>query len=363
MQRIALVFTALFLAACSSSKPAIVGCEPVGEITPYCNMQTPEDIAALPDGRHLLLAHFGHMGESSGSISLWDTQTESLTPLFPPAAGAPEAADETWGQADCTAPPNASFSPHGTHLHQLANGRWRYLVVNHGDREAVELFELRMDGDTPALAWRGCVVAHHGDTMMNDVVGLDNGDLIYSRMFGGSDALALIKSLFKIDTGELWRWHRATGLEPLPATSAAQPNGLEISADNRYVFANMYMEEQVWKVRLADGEVVERYAIANADNSSWGSDGRLWVASHTMGLLDIVGCFSQSSAACPGSFAIVALDTGTGETETVFEHAGPPMGAATVAVPQGGRVYLGSFVGDRMIAVPDFTQPGLGETR
>ena len=356
MQRLALALTALLLSACSASTPDIVGCEPVGDITPYCDMQTPEDIAALPDGRHLLLAHFGHMGESTGSISLWDTQTETMTSLFPTEGSKPEVAGETWGEASCTQPPDTSFGPHGTHLHQLDDGRWRYLVVNHGDREAVELFELRMDGATPSLQWRGCVVAS-ADTMMNDVVGLGNGDLVYSRMFRPGDSLALAKSLFKIDTGELWRWRRASGLEPLDNTAAAYPNGLEISADNRYVFANMYMEKEVWKVRLEDAQVVARYPVTNADNSHWGSDGRLWIASHTMGVADILGCFSNPSSPCPGSFAIVALDTETGGTKTVFEHEGAPMGAGTVAVPQGGKVYLGSFVGDRMIAVPDFTQP------
>jgi hypothetical protein len=46
-------------------------------------------------------------------------------------------------------------------------------------------------------------------------------------------------------------------------------------------------------------------------------------------------------------------------TETIFEHRGPPMGAATVAVPQGGRIYMGSFVGDRLISIPDFTPASL----
>ena len=49
------------------------------------------------------------------------------------------------------------------------------------------------------------------------------------------------------------------------------------------------------------------------------------------------------------------------EHELLFSHSGAPMGAATVAVPQGGRVYMGSFVGDRMISVPDFTAPGQAE--
>jgi hypothetical protein len=44
--------------------------------------------------------------------------------------------------------------------------------------------------------------------------------------------------------------------------------------------------------------------------------------------------------------------------ESVFTHRGPPMGAATVAVPQNGRVYMGSFTGDRLVSVPDFGRQG-----
>lgn len=342
------------VAGCSSPLPPITDCEPRGDIEPVCGMATPEDIAALPDGRHLLLAHFGHMGERSGSISLFDTRTGESTPLFPAPGAVTAVAGEPWGQADCTEPPGDSFGPHGTHLHRLEDGRWRFLVVNHGSREAVELFEWLPDETPPQLAWRGCVVAAPG-TLMNDVVGLDNGDLVYSKMFDPADSLALPKSALGIPTGELWRWSAADGLAPLPATASAYPNGLEIDAANEYVYANMYMEQQVLQVRLSDGEVTARYDIPNADNSAWGSDGRLWVTTHDMGVRAILDCFDHPDDPCPGGFVIVALDPASGAFEPVFRHEGPPMGAATVAVPQAGRVYMGSFVGDRMISVSDFT--------
>jgi len=348
-----LIAAVFALGTATGCTPAITDCEPQGDIRPVCDMKTPEDIAAVPDGRHLLLAHFGHMGKGTGSISLFDTQTETLQALYPAPGGQGPWHRAEWGEPSCTEPPNASFGPHGTHLHRLHDGRWRYLVVNHGDREAVELFELLLAGDTPQLAWRGCVHAAP-DTLMNDVVGLENGDLVYTRMFHVSDKLALPKSLLGRATGELWRWRRGRGLEALPATAAAMPNGLEISADNQFVYANMYMEGQVWQVRLADGTVVRRYDIASADNSAWGSDGRLWLASHEMGAGDFISCYPNPEQPCPGPFSIVALDPDTGESERLFHHEGPPMGAATVAVPQAGRVYMGSFLGDRMISVPDF---------
>ena len=350
----ALLFTTLALGAlsgCGAPAP-IEGCEAVGDIQPHCQMQAPEDIAALNDGRYLLLAHFGGMDEGAGSISLFDTQTAQRKPLFPSATAAGPA-QELWGDASCTTPPGEAFSPHGTHLHQLDDGQWRYLVVNHGSREAVELFELDNAGGDSTLRWRGCVFAAP-DTFMNDVVGLDNGDVIYTRMFKTGGGWELVKSLAGFPSGDVWRWNQDTGLRVLPGTEAAQPNGIEISEDNRHVFANMYLEKEVWKLDADTGEVLATASLSNADNSAWGTDGRLWIASHTS-VLELIACFEVKEQPCGAAFEIIALDPEDMSTEVLFAWEGAPMGAATVAVPQNGRVYIGSFAGDRLVSVPDFT--------
>ncbi len=339
--------------ACGDDHPKITGCEPVGDIRPVCEMQSPEDIAALEDGRHLLLAHFGGMTEATGSLGLFDTESERLTRLFPLASAIPRSAEAAWGESNCQPPPQDNFSPHGTHLGQLSNGRWRYLVVNHG-REAVEMFEVLGHGADTTLAWRGCVPAAD-ETFMNDVVGLSNGDLIFTRMFHEGGLIENLQSLVGFNTGDLWRWNKDTGLRILPGTEARQPNGIEISADERYVFANMYINQEVWKIDAQTGETVATALIANADNSAWGSDGRLWVVTHSGSLMETIGCFESQVTPCSAQFTIVALDPNTMATENIFTHRGAPMGAATVAVPQNGRVYMGSFVGDRLISAPDFT--------
>lgn len=346
----------LGLAACSADLPPIEGCEALGDIRPVCGMKTPEDIAALADGRHLLLSNFGGMHDATGSLSLFDTKTETLTPLFPPQSGTIETGDEQWGQVDCPVPDLSSFSPHGTHLQQLADGRWRYLVVNHGGRESIEMFELTLAGNNSSLAWRGCVLAAE-ETYMNDVVGLANGDLIFSRMLHRGGDFEMLKATLGFVTGDLWRWNKNTGLRILPGTDAAQPNGLEISADERFVFANMYSEKQVWKVDAETGEKLASADIANADNSAWGTDGKLWIATHNGTMGEMFSCLKQQTKPCAAPFEIIALDPDTMETSVVFAHRGAPMGAATIAVPQGDRVYIGSFVGDRMISVPNFS-PG-----
>jgi hypothetical protein len=343
----------LFLSACVDDEMLISGCEAVGDIRPVCGMQTPEDIAALDDNRHLLLAHFGGMHDATGSLSLFDTQTEQVTPLFPLADEVVNTAGADWGDADCKPPSTQKFSPHGTHLHQLADGRWRYLVVNHGGRETIEMFELLDAGADSTLAWRGCM-SPAPETYMNDVVGLSSGDLIYTRMFHNAGTLEQLLSAVGKNTGDLWRWNQETGLRVLPGTEANQPNGIEIAPDERHVFANMYFTRQLWKVDVDTGEVVATAEVPSGDNSAWGSDGRLWVVTHTDSIPNLLSCFERQEEPCGAGFEVIAVDPETMATESVFSHRGAPMGAATVAVPQAGRVYMGSFVGDRLVSVPDF---------
>ena len=339
--------------ACVDDEMKIGGCEAIGDINPVCGMQTPEDIAALNDGRHLLLAHFGGMHDGTGSLSLFDTSTERVTPLFPPSNGVVVSDGADWGETNCAPPPLETFSPHGTHLHQLADGRWRYLVVNHGGRETVEMFELLGSGADSQLAWRGCVPAGP-ETFMNDVVGLSTGDLIYTRMFHNAGTLEQLLSAVGKNTGDVWRWSQQSGLRVLPGTEANQPNGIEIAADERHVFVNMYFTGELWKVDVDTGEVVATAPVASGDNSAWGSDGRLWVTTHTDSIPNLLSCFKTQAEPCGAGFEIIAVDPETMAFESVFSHRGAPMGAATVAVPQAGRVYMGSFVGDRLISVPDF---------
>ena len=62
---------------CSLEDLSITDCESLGFIRPVCEMQTPEDMAALPDGKHLLLVNFGGMFSGTGYISLFNTLDES----------------------------------------------------------------------------------------------------------------------------------------------------------------------------------------------------------------------------------------------------------------------------------------------
>jgi hypothetical protein len=347
---IAVLLFVLALSACGGSEDAaITGCNPVGELEAVCGLQAPEDLAVIPGERFILLSQFGGVeGHAPGNIALLDTTDRSVSVLFPD--GSENTQGDEWGDSSCALAPDEQFSPHGTHLHQLDDGRWRYAVVNHGGREAIELFELT-SLEQPQLQWRGCVSPSE-NTIMNDVVGLANGDLVYTRMFPADDSLAMIKSILGFDTGEAWYWNRETGLRALPETNAAMPNGIEISADERFVFINRYMSKEVHKYDLQTNSVVGSAAVPNVDNSAWSPDGKLWLASHVGGIGETMACYENQPASCGAAFEIVELDPDTMQFQVVFRHQGAPMGVATVAVAAGDKVYLGSYTGDRLLIVP-----------
>lgn len=340
------------LAGCSVPEGThITDCVDQGELHVVCGLQSPEDIAIVPGGDYLLLSELGSMGgERPGRIVLFNVNDESWQPLFPPGEAA--APVQVQGDASCTQPPGPEMSPHGSHLVQLEDGSWRYLVVNHGGREAVELFSLQVPpGGQPSLQWQGCVVA--GDnTLINDVVGLANGDVIYTRMYHPDDFMGMGRGLMGLETGDVWRWNKATGLSLLPGTTGSLTNGIEVSKDERFIFINQYMDKEVHKYELAAEKVVGIGQVPNVDNSAWGPGGELWLASQSSDLASYLACTKDESVTCGMAFDIVALDPQSMQGRVIFSHQGPPMGAATVATAHRDKVYIGSYLGDRLLIVP-----------
>lgn len=339
------------LCACSVPEDTLVtDCVDKGNLHPVCGLQSPEDIAIVPGGDYLLLSELGNMGEFPGRIVLFDVRDESWRPIFP-VAGA-SAPTLLRGDASCTEPPGPEMSPHGSHLVQLADGSWRYLVVNHGGREAIELFALQLPaGGEPQLHWQGCVFPAD-NTLVNDVVGLSNGDVVYTRMYHPQNVMGLWRGMLGFETGDVWRWNKDTGLRLLPGTEGSLTNGIEISPDERFVFINQYMDKEIHKYDLVTQQLTGVGHVANVDNSAWGPDGELWLASQSSELPVFLACSKDPTITCGMAFEIVALNPNTMQSRVIFQHQGPPMGAATVATAHRGKVYVGSYLGDRLLVAP-----------
>lgn len=341
------------LGACSAPPP-ISGCTARGELEPVCGFSNPEDMELLPDGRTLLISEMGAMdGAVPGSLSLFDTQSGVITrlPRFTDSATA------GWGDADCKTPPGAALSPHGIDLVRRSDLRWQLLVVNHGGRESIELFELLDRDGGWHLEWRGCMVPPAG-TWMNDVAGLPGGDVLVSDMYPrdgftiGGISIHMLRGMVGFDTGQVLRCKPDGRCTPVPGTTAAFPNGIQTDTEGKVLFLNAYLDGEVRKIALDSGELLGTVEVRSPDNSQWSADGKLLVVSHTGGMREMNGCFGLRGGACAAPFAVVEIDPGTLAMRTLLEHSGEPMGAATVAQQTEGALWLGSFAGDRILRVP-----------
>ncbi|WP_027949767.1 hypothetical protein [Haliea salexigens] len=322
-------------------------CEPVDGIVSICGLAAPEDLVPAPNGRDLI---FGQMA-GSGGLYLLDTRDDSVHPLL--AVQEADAPRELWGDPACVQP-TSRLEAHGLDIRRRADGRWQVLVVNHAERESVEFYELQAPtSDRPQARWRGCAEAPAAANF-NDVAGLADGSLLVTHMADRRWQLvnALLAALGR-NTGFVYHWSRDDGFTPMPATRAAHPNGILLAPDEQSFFLNVYLGNALQHHALPGGDLLGAVAVPKPDNASWAKDGQLLVASHEGSLWQIFRSLSQDHER-PSElpFSILSIDPVTLSQSTLLQRSGPPLGAGTVALQRGDDLYVGSYVGDRIIRLP-----------
>lgn len=335
-------------------------CSPKAGIESICGLSAPEDIVEAPDGRHLV---FGQMAAPGGLFTL-DTRDHSTRALYT-AGGtgdAPGDGGPPWGDPACSEAP-ATLLAHGIDLRRRADGRWQLLVVNHGGRESVEFFELAGGPQGLEAAWRGCAEAPE-DASLNDVVGLPGGGFLVTRMTSRDAPLwEMLLAVVGIDNGVVYRWDPDSGYRELPGTEGRFPNGIALAPGGDSFYVNMYLgssvrhyslpEASLPETSLPKAELLGEVAVSRPDNLSWTGEGHLLVASHHASLWQLMGSLRQDHRV-PSllPYSIVEIDPQTLATRELFHHEGEPMGAGTVAVQRDDALYIGSYVGDRIVRVP-----------
>jgi hypothetical protein len=349
------VSLAAALAACGGPPP-ITSCEPADDIRPDCRFQNPEDLVTSPAGDYIIVSQYGDLaGGRPGNLVAYAPEPGggggAIVPLFPDADHVQPTTG--WGEVDCTAPDADRFAPHGIDIEQLVTGEHALYVVNHGGRESVEMFEVLEHGGAIETIWRGCVMAP-GDGYFNDLVVMRSGEFRVSQMFprGANTILTVVRmQALGYVPGFVYHWSPANGFERLQGTDAKFANGVEKSADERFLFVNDYFGNQVVKVDTETGTRVGAVEVASPDNLSWSPTGELLVASHHGGVSGTLSCNELESGSCGFRFQVVAIDPEALTSRVLLDREGAPMGAATVALPFKDAVYLGTFAGDRIARV------------
>ena len=309
----------------------------------------PDGEGVLASDMHIVRGPEGISGKP-GSLKWLDRKTGTVTVLYPSSSAT--GGKSIWGDADCTEEIGSKLLPHGFHLSRRGDGAWQLLVVNHGGRESVEFFELTGEAGNWALNWRGCVIPP-APNRLNDVVALPGGGLLVTTMYRQAGETADDRAKLGENTGFLWRWMPDEGYSEQAGSESPRPNGVQIDADARFAFVSTAAGGgEVRKLDLQAGRVVGSVAVPRPDNSSWTRDGRLLVTGMVPDA-DSGVCFAAPEKTCMVAFEVHRIDPVSMESELLFAHKGPPMGAATVAVQHGDDLLIGTFAGDRIMAAID----------
>jgi hypothetical protein len=337
--------------------PATRSCDPVDGIEPICGVQGPEDVAIIPWTRWLLLSEMPSGADPQGhpgSLTALNLDTRKTLLLYPR-----EGADDPrpgWADAKCPGPPGKAFSPHGIDL----DGS-RLLVVNHGGREAVEVFDLEAGGAEPHVTWHGCAVAPD-DASLNDVAALPQSGFAATKMLdrsSGWSARAIFAMWTGRNTGHVLTWNPASGWKIVPNSEGAAPNGIATASGGQLLFFSEFTGKDVVSMKM-DGSNRQRIPLDfKPDNLTWTARGTLLAAGATGSLFDVIGCGRVAAGSCQAGFAVAEIEPRNLTAHELLRSDGRAGGGISVAYAQGDSLYLGSFAGDRILRAK-LNPPGNG---
>ena len=296
-----------------------------------CGFVVPEDVVNL--GATGLVLASGH--RAPGHMYLIDPQTGTSSELIHTAGFRLEHDAEAF--PGCPGPLNLeAFDVHGMSLAETAPGRFSIYTTSHGEREAIEIYELDVSGDAPSLAWTGCVPLEQ-DGYFNGVVRLRDGGFLATRM---RDANVSNNDVVPgTITGRVFEWHPGGELEPLAGTELSLPNGIEVSADERYVYvaASGTQELARFDRQSAPLRALKVSMPMIADNIHWDGPDRLLVAGRNP--VDPATCGTP----CQAGWTAVEVDAAT----LHFVRLGgadraAAMQRASAAIRVGDEIWVGS---------------------
>ncbi len=305
---------------------AAESCDPDGAVQFICGPVNPEDLYQIPDTPWVIAS--GRISDEEGSIYAVNTLDHSVHVIFPEAALAPQHDRSTY--ADCPGP-NNRFQPHGIAFRAGSDSTHILYVISHGDREAIEVFNLVVSGNVPTMQWTGCIMAPPLTARLNSVTALPDARIAATN--------------YDTTGGQLWEWHPASGWSEVPGSEMRGPNGLVSSIDGQWLYIGGWSDQAL--VRLSRGKTpiqLDSVDVGfNVDNVRWTDDGRLLAA----------GQGRQCGA--DGRCTMVASRVASVNPETlaVQQLVDYPVNAlipvGTVAIEVGDEIWVGGIRGTERI--------------
>jgi len=353
LRRLACLAPLLLLgAAAGGGMPPGEGCAPDSDLAYLCGPEKPEDLLTLPGDKWLVASGFA----PGAGLKLVDRERRSFRRWY---TGAEDQIAWDRGRfADCPGPLDpALFNARGLALREVGRGERELLVVNHGGREAIEVFGISIGGGEPRLTWRGCWPMPLGQ-VGNAVASFSDGTVLVTVLTRPGTTIAdFVQGRV---TGGVWGLRPGSkGFVLLPGTELPGNNGLEVDPDDRHFYVVAFGWHAVVVYDRRDTRRPVRRFVAPdfmPDNIHW-TGGRLLLAGMRYdepacgGLRKVIDGQADPML-CHRGWVVGELDPAQGRIAT-FAYGGPQAGfnGLSTAALAGGELWLGSYQAGRLAIV------------
>ncbi len=320
-----------------------------------------EDIVQIPSTKWIVGSGLTTQGPGmdykytkKNYLHLFDAETETVSvierdqiKIDPDAKRFPETK---------TPPDWEVFSPHGIGIGAQNGNTVTFYATNHGNREAIEVFEINISKAIPRFTWIGTVLAPE-DGFVDAVAWIPGTDgFVVTAVTNPLDKEAGEKQMSGRPIGWVRTWNAKDGWKTVAGTELeSSPNGIVVSDDGKHVFVAATTNFKVYRVSLGSGKPVVASVKVDGfpDNIRWSADRKsLLVGVHTEDPEKFVAAQITAvkvSGLMYTSFNITRIDPETMETEIVMPSGVyGAFGAATGAIEVGDRLWVSSTGSDRV---------------
>jgi len=325
-------------------------CAATAQFTFVCGADKPEDLAHIPDTPWLIASGFA----KGAGLKLVDTHQRSARIWF---TGSPNQIARNPALRDCDQPPDpALFTTRGLNLRVLAAGKAQLHVVNHGGREAIEVFSVDF-GDSrliPALTWQGCLLMPP-DHAANSVAAYSDGTVLATVLTRpGTSITDFVQG--RVTGGVYQRRPGEAAFQLLPGTQLPGNNGLEAARDDSGFYVIAFGLRQLLGYDRHDSSApLWRLTMPDfmPDNIHWDGDrlilaGMMWDEPACGGVRRIINGVADGMA-CHRGYVVAQVDPVSQRLTTLaYGPPDPRFNGVSAAVLIGQQLWLGSYQADRI---------------
>lgn len=217
--------------------------------------------------------------------------------------------------------------------------------MNHGGRQSIEVFDLRILKDGVKLKWKGCVVVPN-DVLANAVTALPGGMAVTS--FGERDDKDSVNLLSGRPSGFVATWSAGKGWARLAGSQFAGDNGITSTPDGETLYVSGWGDGTL-HILPARGNHARNIHVGDfhPDNIHRLSNGRLLIAGQIGSTREIMAC-SESSKCHVGSEVVIVDPQSGGVFPQAIAQPTSYFAAASTALLYAHDFWASSFRGDRL---------------